>query len=115
MGYRIGRLQDFARGVRETKVLLERERWPRERIERHQAARLAELTEFAAAHSPLWRERLPHGDFELEDLPVLTKAELMEDFDGLVTDRRRGPRARRNGSAPASARVSRSSACRGRR
>ena len=36
MGYRTKRLQDFARGVRESKQLAERERWPRERIERFQ-------------------------------------------------------------------------------
>ena len=54
MGYRIKRLQDFARGVRESKALLERERWPRERLERFRQERLEELT----AHA---RERAPSG------------------------------------------------------
>jgi hypothetical protein len=37
------RLQDFARGVRAAGELAERERWPRERLERFQRERLAEL------------------------------------------------------------------------
>jgi phenylacetate-CoA ligase len=89
MGYRIKRLQDVARGIRESKELLRRERWPRERLERFQRERLERLTAYAAARSPFWRERLPReGPLELERLPVLTKAELMERFDDAVTDRR---------------------------
>jgi phenylacetate-coenzyme A ligase PaaK-like adenylate-forming protein len=92
MGYRLKRLQDFARGVRESRALAERERWPRERLERFQGERLAELARYAAEHSPFWRERLPQGRPDLSALPVLTKAELMERFDELVTD----PRLRRD-------------------
>ena len=88
MGYRTKRLQDFARGVRETRALTERERWPRERLERFQDERFAELATYAAERSPFWRERLPSGPVELRALPVLTKAELMDRFDELVTDRR---------------------------
>jgi phenylacetate-coenzyme A ligase PaaK-like adenylate-forming protein len=88
MGYRTKRLQDFRRGLRESKPLAERERWPRERLERFQQERLTELVSFARAHAPLWRERLPVGQARLHDLPVLTKAELIEHFDDLVTDRR---------------------------
>ena len=88
MGYRTKRLQDFARGVRQSRALADRERWPRERLERFQHERLAELAGYAAAHSPFWRERLPSGRVELSALPVLTKPELMERFDDLVTDRR---------------------------
>jgi hypothetical protein len=49
MGYRIKRLQDFARGVRESNALLDRERWPREQLERFQQERLEELTRYAVA------------------------------------------------------------------
>jgi phenylacetate-CoA ligase len=86
MGYRVRRLQDFARGMRESRRLLERERWPRERIESFQRARLAELTRYAAKRAPVWRERVAPGTTEPTDLPVLTKARLMEDFNGLVAD-----------------------------
>jgi phenylacetate-CoA ligase len=90
MGYRIKRLQDVARGIRLSKELAERERWPRERLERFQQERLNGLLRYAAERSPFWRERLPAGGgpVRLADLPVLTKPELMERFDDLVTDRR---------------------------
>ena len=88
MGYRIKRLQDFARGVRLARELAERERWPRERLEAFQQERLTELARHAAARSAFWRERLPSGGIELSELPVLTKTEMMERFDELVTDRR---------------------------
>ena len=78
---------DFARGMRESKAMLERERWPRERIEAFQRERLAELTAYAAERSPFWRERLPRWP-RLDRLPVLTKDELIGSFDELVTDRR---------------------------
>src|SRR5262245_3579501 len=87
MGYRLKRLQDFAHGVRLARELAERERWPRERLEAFQQQRLTELSRDAAARSPFWRERLPSGRVELSELPVLRKAELMERFDELVTDR----------------------------
>jgi phenylacetate-CoA ligase len=89
MGYRIKRLQDMARGIRQSKELIGRERWPRERLERFQQERLQRLTRHAAAHSRFWRERLPDsGPVRLTETPVLTKAELMERFDDLVTDPR---------------------------
>jgi phenylacetate-coenzyme A ligase PaaK-like adenylate-forming protein len=88
MGYRAKRLVDFARGTRESKAMLERERWPRERLEAFQQERLAELTAYAAERSPFWRERLPRGRIRLAELPVLTKDELLGSFDEVVTDRR---------------------------
>jgi phenylacetate-CoA ligase len=89
MSYRIKRLQDMARGIRQSKELISRERWPRDRLERFQEERLQRLTRYAAAHSRFWRERLPDsGPARLKDTPVLTKAELMERFDDLVTDPR---------------------------
>jgi phenylacetate-CoA ligase len=89
MGYRIKRLQDMARGIRQGKELISRERWSRERLERFQQERLGRLTRHAAARSRFWRERLPDaGTARLADIPVLTKAELMARFDDLVTDPR---------------------------
>ena len=82
------RLQDFGRGVRLARQLAQRERWPRERLEAFQQERLTELARHATGRSGFWRERLPNGDIELSELPVLTKTEMMERFDELVTDRR---------------------------
>jgi len=89
MGYRIKRLQDMARAIRASKELVARERWPRERLERFQQERLEDLIRYAAAHSRFWRERLTaDGPVKLAEIPVLTKPELMERFDDLVTDPR---------------------------
>ena len=79
----------MARGVRRSKELAEHERWPRERLERLQQQRLDELVRYAAERSPFWRRRLPsETPVRLADVPVLTKQELMDHFDDLVTDRR---------------------------
>jgi phenylacetate-coenzyme A ligase PaaK-like adenylate-forming protein len=87
LDYNRKRLADFARALRETRGASERERWPRERLERWQDERLQRLAAHAREHSPLWRERLPAGRVRLSDLPVLTKAEMMERWDDVVTDR----------------------------
>jgi phenylacetate-coenzyme A ligase PaaK-like adenylate-forming protein len=79
----------MARALRASKgELAERERWPRERLERFQADRLHQLAGYTRERSPFWRGRLPRGRLSLTELPVLTKGELMEHFDELVTDRR---------------------------
>lgn len=53
------------------------------------ARRLAELREHAATSSPWYRRRLAALDAApLGELPVLTRDELVEGFDELVTDRR---------------------------
>lgn len=77
------------------RVLLERRaqerscRWTRSHLEQHQARAVAALRHHAYAHSPFYRDF--HGGCEtapLQQLPILTKATLMERFDDLVTDRR---------------------------
>ena len=88
MAYRSKRLQDFARGARESRALLKRERWPRERLERWRQERLEELTRYAAGRAPFWRARLPRGRVRLSELPVTGKSDLMGSFDELVTDSR---------------------------
>lgn len=62
--------------------------WSRDEVLAYQAQRLGELRAHAVAHSPFYREL--HRDLEdapLHELPVVTKATLMERFDDLVTDR----------------------------
>src|SRR5688572_22441442 len=73
-------------------VLLERrrlrshERWSPDQLQAHRSRRLAELRRHAYRLSPFYR-RFHRGleDRPLEELPVLTKAELMASFDELVT------------------------------
>lgn len=74
--------------LRERAQLRTHDGWTREQVLAYQARRLAELRAYAIARSPFYRnlhrrlERAP-----LADLPVVTKATLMERFDDLVTDR----------------------------
>jgi phenylacetate-CoA ligase len=68
--------------------------WSREAIAARQRERLRALLAHARAHSPFHARRLRSVDparFELEELsalPVMTKAELMDEFDAALTDPR---------------------------
>ena len=66
--------------------LRRRDRWTRRQLEDHQAHALHLLREHAYARSPFYRW-LHAGltDRPLQELPVLTKAQVMEHFDELVT------------------------------
>jgi phenylacetate-CoA ligase len=88
VGYRARRLRDVAAALGRARELKQRERWPRERLERFQQARLEALVRYAAERSPFWRERLPAGRVRLDRLPTLDKATMMDRFDELVSDRR---------------------------
>jgi phenylacetate-coenzyme A ligase PaaK-like adenylate-forming protein len=78
-------LQDaYLKGVR-------RLRWDAGRLAAERERRLRELLVFAADRSPFWRERLAGHDLanfteaDLPSLPVLTRAEMMAEFDRVVT------------------------------
>ena len=68
--------------------LRKHENWTRAQLEASQADGLRRLREYAYAHSPFY-QKFHRGliDRPLNELPVLTKAMLMENFDELVTDR----------------------------
>jgi len=81
-------LQDaYLKGVR-------RLRWDAGRLAAERERRLRELLVYAADRSPFWRERLAGIDLanfteaDLPSLPVLTRAEMMAEFDRVVTDPR---------------------------
>jgi phenylacetate-CoA ligase len=65
-----------------------RDHWTRQQLEAHQADALCSLRDYTYAHSPFYQQ-FHHGltAAPLHELPVLTKALLMEHFDELVTDR----------------------------
>jgi phenylacetate-CoA ligase len=78
-------LQDaYIKGVR-------RLRWDAGRLAAERERRLRELLLHAAEHSPFWKQRLAGHDLanfteaDLPSLPVLTKAEMMANFDRIVT------------------------------
>ena len=64
------------------------ERWSRPQLEAYQAESLHRMREWTYARSPFY-QRFHKGleDSPLQELPVLTKAMMMENFDELVTDR----------------------------
>jgi phenylacetate-coenzyme A ligase PaaK-like adenylate-forming protein len=65
-----------------------RERWKRERLLRYQQEALQRLREFAYAKSPFYRW-FHDGLFDspIQELPILTKTKLMENWNEVVTDR----------------------------
>src|SRR6266516_4214887 len=68
--------------------LRKRERWTRPQLEAYQVEALRRLREYTYAHSPFYQQF--HKGLTtrpLHELPILTKATLMEHFDELVTDR----------------------------
>ena len=74
--------------------LIERLDWPADRLAAHRAQRLREVVRDAIDRSPWHRERLPDVDPDrldeasLRELPPMTKTDLMENFDRIVTDDR---------------------------
>ncbi len=62
--------------------------YSRDKLERVQQNRLKELVRFAKKNSPFYEERYQNTgeEFCLEDLPPVSKPELMADFDRVVTD-----------------------------
>jgi phenylacetate-coenzyme A ligase PaaK-like adenylate-forming protein len=74
--------------------LIDRLSWSADRLAAHREQRLREAVGEAVQHSPWHRERLAGvdparlGESELRELPPMTKAELMENFDRIVTDDR---------------------------
>jgi phenylacetate-coenzyme A ligase PaaK-like adenylate-forming protein len=61
--------------------------WTRSQLEAYQAGELLRLREYAYARSPFY-QRFHKGltDWPLQELPILTKATVMENFNDVVTD-----------------------------
>jgi phenylacetate-CoA ligase len=77
-----------------TPDMIERLTWPAERLAAHRRQRLSRLLHHAVALSPWHRRRLGGVDPDhfdegaLSQLPTMTKDDLMENFDEIVTDPR---------------------------
>jgi len=98
VGYHRRRLADVAAALRLARTQTSREQGPRAQLGQHQQQRLETVVRHAATHSPYYRRwfdqtgALGDGPVQLQRLPVLNKALLMENFDELVCD----PRLRRD-------------------
>ena len=65
--------------------------WSREALEAHQQMSLREAIQYAVDHSPYYRETIGHlvkANAPFSEFPVLTKRELIRNFDHIMTDRR---------------------------
>ena len=68
--------------------LRKHEQWTRPQLEAYQAESLRRLRAYAYAHSPFYQQfHKGLADRPLHELPILTKAMMMEHFDEFVTDR----------------------------
>src|SRR5690242_3133191 len=73
---------------------IERLEWPAYSLSAYRVRLLRELAREATARSPWHRDRLANVDpseldeLSLRDLPPMTKTDLMENFDQIVTDDR---------------------------
>ncbi|MGH2690270.1 MAG: phenylacetate--CoA ligase family protein [Actinomycetota bacterium] len=77
----------IARVLRLRAELRRHEQWDRARLDEHRTAGLRALRAHAAERSPFYaRLHKGLGGRPLEALPILTKGELMEHFDEIVTD-----------------------------
>jgi phenylacetate-CoA ligase len=96
--YHRRRLADVAQALRLARTQTSREQGPQAQLAQHQQRRLDTVVRHAATHSPYYRRwfdqtgALGDGPVQLQRLPVLDKALLMEHFDELVCD----PRLRRD-------------------
>ena len=70
------------------RVLRGHDRWSRRELEVYQAGALRDLRDFAVARSPFYA-RLHRGleRRPLNELPIVTKADVMQSFDEVVSDR----------------------------
>ncbi|HEX5995314.1 MAG TPA: hypothetical protein VFY84_09260 [Jiangellales bacterium] len=77
----------IARVLWRRRVLRRHERWTEAEIRAHQQRELARLRSFAVQRSPFYREfHSGRATVPLDQLPVLTKATLMDNFDTITTD-----------------------------
>jgi phenylacetate-CoA ligase len=74
--------------IRKKRQFTSQDRWNRKQMEAHQKRMIHLLRQHAYEHSPFY-QRFHAGlyDAPLDQLPVLTKAQMMEQFDSLITDR----------------------------
>jgi phenylacetate-CoA ligase len=92
--YEALRQRQVARAVTLAPRLIEQLDWPADRLAAQRTRLLRELVRTATERSPWYRKRLADIDIDrldssaLAGLPVLTKTELMEHFDDIITDRR---------------------------
>lgn len=82
---------DAAAVRRRAAELMARDNWTRQQLIAHQRERLQAVLHQAVSASPYYHETIGHlvaRGAPLEEFPVLTKSQLVANFDRIVTDRR---------------------------
>lgn len=91
LGRSLIKFQDVVRAVLLQKKL-DAHKWSRQELMKHQQQRLSTLVRHAVRFSPFYRELYRNikteNGINLNDLPVINKATMMENFDAFVTDPR---------------------------
>ncbi len=86
------RISDLTVALRRSRELVKRDHWSSAQLYAYQRSQLTELVRHATAHSAFYRDRYggldTDGEIDLQRLPPVDKAALMDHFDDLVTDRR---------------------------
>ena len=83
------RLIENVPAIRRSRELARHDRWSSEQLQAHQQQRLIEIVDHARTRSAFYRRLYQDIDeFDLERLPVIDKATVMDHFDELVCDPR---------------------------
>ena len=92
LSYTLKRLRDLAGAVRIFAGMKSRERWPAERRHARRQQLLNAIVRHAAANSCFYGDLYSgndlSGDIDLAKLPTIDRAQMMDNFDRLVTDLR---------------------------
>jgi len=92
IGYNVRRFQDVLRSLSIKKKLIARDQWTRQQLSEFQHQQLSSLVMHAISQSAFYGELYSHIDTSkgvvLNDLPIIDKATMMENFDRFVTDPR---------------------------
>jgi len=90
--YALQKTSDFICAAQMYRGLRTHDQWSATRLKGFQQERLAALVRYSVAHSPFHRRRCgtlaASGAIELEQLPIMDKETMMEQFDEVVTDPR---------------------------
>jgi phenylacetate-CoA ligase len=92
VSYHLKRIQDGLQSLMSIKEVASHDQWTPEVLQAFQQQQLQCIVKHAVKHSPFYRKAFAHIDtykpFLLEELPVLNKKTMMENYDEVVTDPR---------------------------
>ena len=92
VAYHVKRLQDGLQALMSIGEVASRDQWTPEKLQAFKQERLQDVVRHAALNSPFYKKAFAHVDcgkpFLLDDLPVLSKETMMDNFNQVVTDPR---------------------------